>query len=239
MVKPKPGPVRELFNRAPILLYRAHLGWALGSNLLLLTMTGRKTSRTRRTVVEVVKSSTNAEGAATVWVIASRGRYSDWYANVIAGGLTRITWMSHSFTPRIHALNADERFDLLVDYQRRHARAAPCSARLPSARGSRALMTSYDGSLRTCAHFGSNPLRPDDRLITGPQHIEIAGGYPRGSGAKPKSATVPLRVRSSRAAGGSRPSTITDEHSRWREQIVMLRASDEAAPPRTPSTRSS
>ena len=124
MVKPKPGPVRELFNRAPILLYRAHLGWALGSNLLLLTMTGRKTSRTRRTVVEVVKSSTNAEGAPTVWVIASRGRYSDWYANVIAGGLTRITWMSHSFTPRIHALNADERFDLLVDYQRRHARAA-------------------------------------------------------------------------------------------------------------------
>lgn len=124
MVKPKPGPVRELFNRAPVLLYRAHLGWALGSNLLMLTTTGRKTGRTRRTVVEVAKSSPNRGSAPTLWVIAGRGRQSDWYANAISGGLTRITWMNHFFTPRVHALSADERFDLLVDYQHRHPRAA-------------------------------------------------------------------------------------------------------------------
>lgn len=126
MVKPKPGPVRELFNRAPIPLYRARLGWVLGSNLLMLTTTGRKTGRTRRTVVEVVKrlDGPNRGNAPTLWVIASRGSHSDWYANAVAGGLTRITWMTRSFTPRVHALDADERFDLLVDYQRRHPRAA-------------------------------------------------------------------------------------------------------------------
>jgi deazaflavin-dependent oxidoreductase (nitroreductase family) len=113
MVKAKPGPVRELLNRAPIPLYRAHLGWVLGSHLLMLTTTGRKTGRIRRTVVEVVKrlDSPNHGDTPTLWVIASRGRHSDWYANAISGGLTRITWMARSFTPRVHALDADERFD--------------------------------------------------------------------------------------------------------------------------------
>lgn len=31
--------------------------------------------------------------------------------------------MTRSFTPRLHALDADERADLLADYQRRHPRA--------------------------------------------------------------------------------------------------------------------
>ena len=157
MVKPKPGPVRKLFNRAPILLYRSHFGWALGSSLLMLTTAGRKTGRTHRTVVEVVKSSPNRGSAPTLWVIASRGRHSDWYANAVAGGLTRITWMSHSFTPRVHALSADERFDLLVDYQRRHPRAVAMLGK--AARGER-FTGAHDGLRRLADDLRALRLEP-------------------------------------------------------------------------------
>jgi len=126
MVKEKPGPVVALLNRAPILLYRAHLGWVLGTRFLMLTTTGRKTGRTRRTVLEVMKRADGPAGgnAATLWVVASRGRHTDWYANAVAAGPTRVAWMNRSFTPRVRALDADERFELLADYQRRHPRAA-------------------------------------------------------------------------------------------------------------------
>jgi deazaflavin-dependent oxidoreductase (nitroreductase family) len=126
MVKEKPGRLLALLNRAPIPLYRAHLGWVLGTRLLMLTTTGRKSGRTRRTVVEVVKRADGPTGAnaPTLWVIASRGPHSDWYANAVAAGPTHITWMTRSFTPRVHALDTDERVDLLADYQRHHPRAA-------------------------------------------------------------------------------------------------------------------
>lgn len=126
MVKEKPGPVVALLNRAPVPLYRAHLGWIMGPRFLMLTTTGRKTGRTRRTVVEVVKRADGPAGARApvLWVVASRGPHSDWYANATSARPMRITWMTRTFTPQVHALDVDERFELLADYQRRHPRAA-------------------------------------------------------------------------------------------------------------------
>ncbi|WP_448809699.1 nitroreductase family deazaflavin-dependent oxidoreductase [Agromyces bauzanensis] len=124
MVKEKPGSVVAFFNRAPVALYRARLGWLLGGHFLLLTTTGRKTGRTRRTVLEVARRVDAPGGRTALWVIASRGRRTDWYANARAGGPTRVTWKARTFTPQVHALDADERAELLADYQRRHPRAA-------------------------------------------------------------------------------------------------------------------
>lgn len=124
MVEEKPGRVVAFFNRAPIGLYRARLGWLLGGHFLLLTTTGRKSGRTHRTVLEVARRVDGAAGHITLWVIASRGRHSDWYANAIAGGAVSVTWKTRTFTPGVHALDVDERAELLADYQRRHPRAA-------------------------------------------------------------------------------------------------------------------
>lgn len=124
MVKEKPGRVVAFFNRAPAVLYRARLGWLLGAHFLLLTTTGRKSGRTHRTVLEVARRVDTAGGHTTFWVIASRGRHSDWYANALAGGPVSVTWKTRTFTPQVHALGADERAELLADYQGRHPRAA-------------------------------------------------------------------------------------------------------------------
>ena len=125
MPKAKPGPIVASFYRAPVVLYRAHLGWILGGHFLMLTTTGRKTGRTRRTVVEVVRRADRpAGGLPTLWVVASRGRHTDWYANAVAGGSTGVIWKSHAFTPRLRALDTAERAELLADYRLRHPRAA-------------------------------------------------------------------------------------------------------------------
>jgi len=124
MPKAKPGPIVAFFSRAPVVLYRAHLGWILGGHFLMLTTTGRKTGRIRRTVLEVVRRTDRPTGGLpTLWVVASRGRHTDWYANALAAGSTGVIWKSHGFPPRVHVLDAAERAELLADYRRRHPRA--------------------------------------------------------------------------------------------------------------------
>lgn len=124
MAKDKPGPLVAFLYRAPVVLYRARLGWILGGHFLMLTTTGRKTGRTHRTVVEVARRADEPGRLPTLWVVATRGRHTDWYANAVAGGPTRVTWKTRTFTPRVHPLDAVERGELFADYQRRHPRAA-------------------------------------------------------------------------------------------------------------------
>lgn len=124
MVSEQPPRIVQFLNRVPIGLYRARLGWLLGGHFLLLTTTGRKTGRTRWVVLEVARRASGPGPIPTIWVIASRGRRTDWYANAVAGGPTTVTWKRLTFTPHVHALTPAERAELLADYQRRHPRAA-------------------------------------------------------------------------------------------------------------------
>jgi deazaflavin-dependent oxidoreductase (nitroreductase family) len=75
-------PVEGLLRRAlraPIWLYRAHLGALLGHTFLLLTHKGRKSGLPRQTVLEVV----HYDKATRTHVVASGwGTGSDWYRNV-------------------------------------------------------------------------------------------------------------------------------------------------------------
>ena len=122
MVMKRPGPVLRWFSRAPYVLYRAHLGWLMGRRFLMLTTTGRKTGAIRRSTLEVAAREDAAVASAppTLWVIASRGRHTDWYANAVASGRARVEWMTHRSPVRVHALDVQERDELLVDYRRRH-----------------------------------------------------------------------------------------------------------------------
>jgi deazaflavin-dependent oxidoreductase (nitroreductase family) len=124
MVNQEPPRFVKALNRVPIGLYRARLGWLLGGHFLLLTTTGRKTGRVRRSVLEVARRAEGSGVLPTIWVIASTGRRTHWYANAVAGGPITVSWKTHAYTPRVQALAPTERLELLIDYQRRHPRAA-------------------------------------------------------------------------------------------------------------------
>ncbi len=65
--------------RAPIWLYRHHLGWLFGHQTLMLIHRGRKTGLPRRTVLEVLHYDrrTRAYTVAAGW-----GPHSDWLRNI-------------------------------------------------------------------------------------------------------------------------------------------------------------
>lgn len=75
----RPKGVLRLLLRAPIWLYRLRLGWLFGRRFLLLEHIGRRSGKTRRTVLEVVDDERHAGRS----VIASAwGAQSDWYRNI-------------------------------------------------------------------------------------------------------------------------------------------------------------
>ncbi len=65
--------------RLPLWLYRLRLGWLLGRRFLMLAHTGRRTGRTYRTVLEVVRYDARA---GTYVVVSAWGEQADWYRNV-------------------------------------------------------------------------------------------------------------------------------------------------------------
>lgn len=72
------GWLRALL-RGPIALYRARLGFVFGNRFLMLEHRGRRSGKTRRTVLEVVASRPGA-----VYVAAAWGARAQWLRNVEA-----------------------------------------------------------------------------------------------------------------------------------------------------------
>ncbi|MCX2729566.1 nitroreductase family deazaflavin-dependent oxidoreductase [Saccharopolyspora sp. NFXS83] len=106
--------------RAPILLYRARLGFLLGSRLLMLEHLGRNSGVVRHVVLEVI-----GHPAPDVYVIASGfGERAQWYRNLMANPRVRISVAGHNTAPatarRLPTAEADS---ALADYARRHPRA--------------------------------------------------------------------------------------------------------------------
>ncbi|MFZ2178058.1 MAG: nitroreductase family deazaflavin-dependent oxidoreductase [Rhodococcus sp. (in: high G+C Gram-positive bacteria)] len=76
-----PTGIRRAFLRAPIILYRWHLGPLLGRRFLLLEHVGRTSGKTRQVVLEVVNHDAVDDGYV---VAAGYGPKSDWYRNLRA-----------------------------------------------------------------------------------------------------------------------------------------------------------
>lgn len=74
----RPTGLVRLLYKVPALLYRAGLSGQLGSRMLLLTTTGRKSGRQRVTALNY------AQDGATVYVLVGYGPLSDWYRNLMA-----------------------------------------------------------------------------------------------------------------------------------------------------------
>jgi deazaflavin-dependent oxidoreductase (nitroreductase family) len=110
------GPLR-LMLRAPIWLYRWHLGWLLGHRFLMLTHIGRKSGQPRRTVLEVV----NWDKATGAYYIASGwGERSDWLRNVEKTPQVQVDVGGRHFTAIAERVATDEAASVLYAYARRH-----------------------------------------------------------------------------------------------------------------------
>lgn len=103
--------------RAPIVLYRAGLGFIFGHRLLLLEHLGRKSGQRRYVVLEVVGRS-----AAGGYLVASGfGAKAQWYRNLVAHPQARIRVGWSGYLPaRARLLEADETMAVLRGYAEQH-----------------------------------------------------------------------------------------------------------------------
>jgi len=117
-----PGPVLKVFLKAPIWLYRFHLGWLLGNRFLCIAHRGRKSGKLHRTVVEVVRFGREAP---EVSVVAGWGPSTQWYRNLEAASPEEvIVGRRHWRDPQQRFLDEPERVELLASYASEHPTAA-------------------------------------------------------------------------------------------------------------------
>jgi CIC family chloride channel protein len=152
----KPSGLLKWGFNIPILLYRAQLGWLLGHHFLLLTHQGRKTGKTRQTVLEVACFDRDRDESA---VMSAYGEQADWYQNILAHPALEVQTGGKRYVPEQRLLDADERLAALAAYEHRYRWAFRAVMRI--------LGYHYDGTpdgLRALADSAVMiGLRPRDR----------------------------------------------------------------------------
>jgi deazaflavin-dependent oxidoreductase (nitroreductase family) len=106
--------------RAPVILYRARMGFLFGSRMLMLEHTGRKTGARRYVVLEVI-----GHAWPSTYVVASGfGARAQWFRNVRANPRVRVWLGSHRPAPAAaRLLSQEEAASALAAYAGRHPRA--------------------------------------------------------------------------------------------------------------------
>jgi deazaflavin-dependent oxidoreductase (nitroreductase family) len=116
---PRPSGIRRALFRLPILLYSIGFGGLLGTRLVLINHIGRKTGLPRRAVVEVVDRDRE-----TLTIAAGFGPGSDWYRNLLHRPRATIQIGRRRYGVTARRLPESECGAVMLDYARRHPRAA-------------------------------------------------------------------------------------------------------------------
>ncbi|WP_432037905.1 nitroreductase family deazaflavin-dependent oxidoreductase [Streptomyces cucumeris] len=164
---PASSGLRRLAFRAPILLYRWHLGRLLGDRMLLLTHTGRTSGLPRQTVLEV----TGRDPATGAYHLASGfGPRAQWYRNVQRTPQVTIQVGSRRMSAVAQPLGPAESGQLMAAYALRHPRLARALVRMCG--------LEVDGSARDYYRIGLDHI-PFVRVLPDPpaQH-EAPGPVP-------------------------------------------------------------
>jgi len=117
----KRSPLWYLF-RAPVYLYRWHMGWIFGHRCLLLTHVGRRSGIPRQTVLEVVEYRRSGPEAV---VVNGFGRDSDWVLNIEARGGEEVRVGSTRFAAQHRFLSEDEAEEVMRQYEKRNRLITP------------------------------------------------------------------------------------------------------------------
>jgi deazaflavin-dependent oxidoreductase (nitroreductase family) len=115
-----PKGLARLAYRLPIWFYKMHLGWLLGNRFLLLTHIGRKSGKSRQTVLEVVRY----DPLSKTFIIASGfGKRSDWLLNITANPSVKIQSGRISFSTEAKPLSPEEAGQEMFIYNQNHPAA--------------------------------------------------------------------------------------------------------------------
>lgn len=108
------------FVRAPIWLFRARLGFLMGSRLLMLEHIGRRSGQHRYVVLEVV----DRPGPGRYVVASGFGERAQWFRNIRANPAVRVSIGAHAPRAAIaRMLAADESRAAVQAYAAKHPRA--------------------------------------------------------------------------------------------------------------------
>ena len=129
MPVPKNKGFLRLLFRAPVYLYRWHLGWLLGHRFLLLIHVGRRTGLRRETVLEVLEYRKEASEAV---VMSGFGHNSDWLRNIEATPEEEIVIDSRRFVASHRFLAEQEAVEVIRGYEHRNRWIAPVVRRVLS-----------------------------------------------------------------------------------------------------------
>jgi deazaflavin-dependent oxidoreductase (nitroreductase family) len=117
---PYPRGLLRLFFRAPIVLYQLGLGELLGYRFLLLEHRGRRSGKTRRTVIEVIDRDPQR---ASFFVVSAWGRRADWYLNLLSEPSVRVRVGTRDFRATAIPIAAHEAELHLRSYAKAHPAA--------------------------------------------------------------------------------------------------------------------
>jgi deazaflavin-dependent oxidoreductase (nitroreductase family) len=104
-------------SRWSLPLYRLRLGWLLGHRFLLITHVGRKSGKTRRTCVMVLRFDARSGEA----FVAAGSLRADWYQNIRASPAVQAAAGARRYRPVQRFLTAEETAQMLAwsrDHQR-------------------------------------------------------------------------------------------------------------------------
>lgn len=122
-LRAKPTGVLRRLLKLPIVLYRRDLGWIFGHRFLLLTHCGRKTGRTRQTMLEVVQYNPATRESV---VLSGWGGIADWYRNIQTQPAIAVQTAREAYEPQQRFLSAEEAAAVATNFERQH----PFEARL-------------------------------------------------------------------------------------------------------------
>lgn len=155
--KSRPGALLKLMFKMPVYVYRLRLGWLLGLRFLMVSHRGRKTGKIRHTVLEVIRYDAASKESIAV---SAYGESSSWYRNLQASPALEIRTGFDTYVPAQRFLKADQVYDELIDYLRRHPKAIRAITRLLGMR--------YDGSesqkQALAAHLRMVAFRPKGQV---------------------------------------------------------------------------
>ncbi|MFP5332177.1 MAG: nitroreductase family deazaflavin-dependent oxidoreductase, partial [Acidimicrobiia bacterium] len=103
--------------RLPNFVYRIGLGWMLGRRFLAVTHRGRRSGRTRTTVLEVIHVDETTDESI---VVSAYGSGADWYRNIIANPAIEVRTGRLRYRPALRTLAPEEAAGVVAAFVTRH-----------------------------------------------------------------------------------------------------------------------
>lgn len=113
--------------KLPVFLYRVHLGWLFGHRFMQLTHVGRRSGKTHRTILAVLRfdKATQEIYAVSAW------KGSDWYYNIQASPARQVETGFVHYVPDQRTLSPEEITAAFIDYRKKHPVFSRIICRIP------------------------------------------------------------------------------------------------------------